>query len=216
MPGPFGCGSSPTPGATRWWGEYGAAVKIKIAASAVEGKANEAVLAFLAERLGVGVRAVDLLAGEKAATKWWLWRGLTAGNCVGVCWNPFPSRDPPPWACGTRCNSRRPASEARRGLRNPPFSCLNPSGGQGRAKGSPTLSLSVWEKRARLLRPKPPRRHSSVSHRARRQRTVNGWALGPSAKHKFNYGNWSAGQSEGASVKDSIRFPVGSAVGPVG
>ncbi len=61
-------------------GEYGDAVKIKIAAPAVEGKANEAVRAFLAERLGVGVRAVDLVAGEKSRDKVVAVEGLNGGE----------------------------------------------------------------------------------------------------------------------------------------
>lgn len=50
-------------------GEYGEAVKIKVAAPAVDGKANAALLEFLAEKLNVSVRAVSLVAGEKARDK---------------------------------------------------------------------------------------------------------------------------------------------------
>jgi uncharacterized protein (TIGR00251 family) len=50
-------------------GEYGDAVKIKIAAPALEGKANEAIRGFLAERLGVSVRAVEFVSGEKSRDK---------------------------------------------------------------------------------------------------------------------------------------------------
>jgi uncharacterized protein len=50
-------------------GEYGDSVKIKIAAPALEGKANEAIRGFLAERLGVSVRAVEFVSGEKSRDK---------------------------------------------------------------------------------------------------------------------------------------------------
>ncbi len=50
-------------------GEYGEAIKLKIAAPAVEGKANEALLQFVAECLGVSRRAVDLVSGEKSRDK---------------------------------------------------------------------------------------------------------------------------------------------------
>ncbi len=50
-------------------GEYGDAVKIKVAAPAVEGKANAALLEFIAGCLGVPARTVSLVAGEKSRDK---------------------------------------------------------------------------------------------------------------------------------------------------
>ena len=50
-------------------GEYGDAVKIKVAAPAVEGKANEALLEFVAEKDGIHRRDITLLAGEKSRDK---------------------------------------------------------------------------------------------------------------------------------------------------
>lgn len=50
-------------------GEYGEAAKIKVAAPAVEGKANEALLDFVAKKLGVHRREVVLIAGEKSRDK---------------------------------------------------------------------------------------------------------------------------------------------------
>lgn len=50
-------------------GEHGAAVKIKIAAPALEGKANEAVLGFVAEKLGIHRRDITLVTGEKSRDK---------------------------------------------------------------------------------------------------------------------------------------------------
>lgn len=61
-------------------GEYGDAVKIKIAVPALEGKANEALRAFLAERLGVGIRGVDLVSGEKSRDKVVAVEGLNGGE----------------------------------------------------------------------------------------------------------------------------------------
>lgn len=50
-------------------GAYGDAIKVKIAAPAVDGKANAALLEFLAGQLGVGVRALELVGGEKSRDK---------------------------------------------------------------------------------------------------------------------------------------------------
>jgi hypothetical protein len=50
-------------------GEHGDAVKIKVAAPALEGKANEAVLEFIAEKLRVHRRDIALIAGEKSRDK---------------------------------------------------------------------------------------------------------------------------------------------------
>ena len=50
-------------------GEYGDAVKIKVAAPAVEGKANEALLEFVAEKLCIHCRDIALVAGEKSRDK---------------------------------------------------------------------------------------------------------------------------------------------------
>jgi len=50
-------------------GEYGEAIKIKVSAPAVEGKANAALLGFLASCLGVPVRALELASGDKSRDK---------------------------------------------------------------------------------------------------------------------------------------------------
>ncbi len=50
-------------------GEYGDAVKVKVAAPAVEGKANEALLEFIAEKLQVHRRDLTLVSGEKSRDK---------------------------------------------------------------------------------------------------------------------------------------------------
>jgi uncharacterized protein (TIGR00251 family) len=50
-------------------GEYGEAIKVKVQAPAVDGKANEALRDFLAERLRVSARDVEFVAGEKSRDK---------------------------------------------------------------------------------------------------------------------------------------------------
>ena len=50
-------------------GEYGDAVKVKVAAPALEGKANAALLEFIAGKLGVHTRTVSLVSGEKSRDK---------------------------------------------------------------------------------------------------------------------------------------------------
>jgi uncharacterized protein (TIGR00251 family) len=50
-------------------GEHGGAIKIKLRASAVEGKANAALISFLAERLNVPARTIVLLRGHKSRDK---------------------------------------------------------------------------------------------------------------------------------------------------
>lgn len=59
------------PGASRdeVAGTMGAAVKIKLRAPPVDGKANEALVEFLAEKLGVPRRAVTLERGETSRQK---------------------------------------------------------------------------------------------------------------------------------------------------
>lgn len=50
-------------------GEYGEAIKLKIAARAVDGKANEALLEFVADQLNVSRRTLELVSGEKSRDK---------------------------------------------------------------------------------------------------------------------------------------------------
>jgi len=50
-------------------GWVGSALKIKIHAPALEGRANDELLDFLAEKLGVHRRAVTLLRGDKSRQK---------------------------------------------------------------------------------------------------------------------------------------------------
>jgi len=50
-------------------GEYGDAIKIKLRAPAVDGKANAALIAFVSEYLGIPTRQVALLQGYKSRDK---------------------------------------------------------------------------------------------------------------------------------------------------
>jgi uncharacterized protein (TIGR00251 family) len=64
-------------------GEHGDAVKIKVAAPALEGKANEALLEFIAEKLGLHRRNFTLIAGEKSRDKLIEIAGLDATEARG-------------------------------------------------------------------------------------------------------------------------------------
>ncbi|MBI3145540.1 MAG: YggU family protein [Pseudogulbenkiania sp.] len=59
------------PGAkkTELAGEHGGALKLRLAAPPVEGKANTVLLAWLAERFGVPKRDVALVSGDKSRHK---------------------------------------------------------------------------------------------------------------------------------------------------
>jgi uncharacterized protein (TIGR00251 family) len=50
-------------------GLHGEALKIRLAAPPVDGKANASLIAFLAERLGVGKSAVSLISGDTSRAK---------------------------------------------------------------------------------------------------------------------------------------------------
>ena len=58
-------------------GWLGGALKVKIHAPAVEGRANEALTEFLAQRLGVPRRAVALVRGDRSRRKIVQISGLT-------------------------------------------------------------------------------------------------------------------------------------------
>lgn len=58
-------------------GREGEAIKVRLTAPPVEGKANRALLEFLAERLGVSKRALAIVAGEGARNKVVEVEGLT-------------------------------------------------------------------------------------------------------------------------------------------
>ena len=60
------------------YGEGDAAqLKIAVQAPPVEGRANQMLIAFLAETFGVSKRSVELMSGEASRSKVFLLRGLT-------------------------------------------------------------------------------------------------------------------------------------------
>ena len=61
-------------------GEYNGAIKIKLRAPAVEGKANTALRRFLAERLSIPQRAVALERGGRSRDKMIRIDGLSEEN----------------------------------------------------------------------------------------------------------------------------------------
>ena len=58
-------------------GERAGALLVRLAAAPIEGAANDALVALLARTLGVGRRAITLLAGERARDKRLFIAGLT-------------------------------------------------------------------------------------------------------------------------------------------
>ncbi len=50
-------------------GEYGGAIKIRLSAPAVEGRANDALIAFVAQLLKTPKSAVRILSGERSRSK---------------------------------------------------------------------------------------------------------------------------------------------------
>ena len=50
-------------------GIHGDALKVRVAAPALEDRANEALIAFIAERLGVAKRDVALVSGARSREK---------------------------------------------------------------------------------------------------------------------------------------------------
>jgi uncharacterized protein (TIGR00251 family) len=59
-------------------GDYGEAVRVRLAAPPVEGAANAELIAFLAKRLGVAKSAVRVVKGERGRDKIVDVNGLTA------------------------------------------------------------------------------------------------------------------------------------------
>ena len=50
-------------------GQVGDAIKVRLTAPPVEGKANEALIAFLAQELGLRKSQVEIVAGETSRNK---------------------------------------------------------------------------------------------------------------------------------------------------
>lgn len=69
-------------------GEHDGRLKIQLAAPPVDGEANEALLAFLADALGVKRADVALLAGESGRRKRVRIAGIPAAVAVGALLEP--------------------------------------------------------------------------------------------------------------------------------
>ncbi len=62
---------------TEWAGTHGGALRLRVAAPPVGGKANKALVEFVAETLGVPRRAVTIVQGQKVRRKVLNVSGLT-------------------------------------------------------------------------------------------------------------------------------------------
>ena len=74
----------PRAGRTEVAGFHGAALKIRLAAPPVDGAANDELVRFLAEQLGVPRRAVHLVAGAGARRKVVEVDGVAADDAVRI------------------------------------------------------------------------------------------------------------------------------------
>lgn len=59
-------------------GVEGDAIKIRLSAPAIEGRANDALVRFLAERLGVARSRIEIVRGESSRSKVVRVRGVSA------------------------------------------------------------------------------------------------------------------------------------------
>ena len=65
-------------------GLYGTAIKLKVASPALEGKANAAVLAFVAHASGKGSGSAELISGDKSRDKVVRVNGLSASELRSI------------------------------------------------------------------------------------------------------------------------------------
>lgn len=63
-------------------GLYGDKLKIAVATPPVDGKANQAIIAFLAKTLGISKSKLTLISGETSREKRIRIQGITANECV--------------------------------------------------------------------------------------------------------------------------------------
>lgn len=61
-----------------------AQLKIAVQAPPVEGRANAALIAFLAQTFGVPKRSVEIVSGEISRSKVFKLSGLSCANCMAV------------------------------------------------------------------------------------------------------------------------------------
>jgi len=74
----FAVHAQPRASRTELAGEYGDALKIRLAAAPVEGEANTELVSFLAKKLGVPKVAVRVVGGERSRRKLIDVEGITA------------------------------------------------------------------------------------------------------------------------------------------
>jgi len=70
--------AQPRAARTGWAGLHGGALKLRVHAPPVEGRANEEIQRFLADYFGLARRDVEWLAGESSREKRLLLRAMTA------------------------------------------------------------------------------------------------------------------------------------------
>ena len=63
-------------------GLYGDKLKIAVATPPVDGKANQAIIAFLAKTLGLSKSKLTIISGETSREKRIRIQGITADECV--------------------------------------------------------------------------------------------------------------------------------------
>lgn|SRR5690348_3960043 len=66
-------------------GEHGGALKVRLTAPPVEGRANDALRSLLAEHLNVPVNAVAIVAGEASRAKRVSITGVSAAQILALC-----------------------------------------------------------------------------------------------------------------------------------
>jgi hypothetical protein len=75
--------ASPRASKTQVQGLHGEALKIRLQAPPVDGKANETLIEFLAKTLGIPQRQITLISGQTSRQKRLNLQGITA-NQVGI------------------------------------------------------------------------------------------------------------------------------------
>lgn len=70
--------ATPRASINRIQGLHGEAIKIRLQAPPVDGKANETLIGFLAETLGIPPRQITLLSGQSSRQKRLSLQGITA------------------------------------------------------------------------------------------------------------------------------------------
>ncbi len=63
------CHLQPNASRTQWVGRHDNALKIRLQAPAVEGKANKALIAFFAEEFAVRKKQIQIISGEQSRHK---------------------------------------------------------------------------------------------------------------------------------------------------